>query len=106
MVTPMELQVLFMQEGRAAREVDKAQKAPAESRARSARKIAQESQEETVDSADESAEAKSVDEEGKQGSPGYFARRRTQAPEVAEEEEEGKPTPGLEGKGDVMDLKI
>ncbi|MFP4687157.1 MAG: hypothetical protein ACLFN5_03505 [bacterium] len=106
MVTPMDLQVLFMQEGRAARHADRVEKSPAEARAATARKIAQESQEDSVNSANEAAAARDIDEEGGgQGGAGYFARRRSQAPEI-EEEEEKKPPPDLEGKGDVMDLKI
>ena len=107
MVTPMELQVLFMQEGRAARQADRTARAPAEARGRVRRQMAEKGKQNTVESVNDSDESQNVDEEGGQGSAGYFARRQRQDPEVSSEKKtDKKPPPDLEGKGDVMDLKI
>ncbi len=92
-----------MQESRAAEEVEKIKRFPAEQKGRRARRMAAENQRESVDEVN-TTEAKTVDEEGGQGSAGYFAHRRQQAPELAEEEEH--PPVEEEGKGDVMDITI
>ncbi|MGM0380538.1 MAG: hypothetical protein ACQEP7_00975 [bacterium] len=105
MVTPMELQVLFMQESRAASETDKHKRFPAQRRAQIARRRIAETKRESVDEVD-TAETKTVDEEGGQGSAGYFAQRQQQAPELAEEEKNKPPPSEEEGKGNVMDLTI
>jgi len=105
MVTPMDLQVLFMQESRAADEAEKIKRFPAERKGDIARRRIAETKRESVDNVN-TAETKTVDEEGSQGSPGYFAHRREQAPELVEEEEDMASPSGEEGKGDVMDLTI
>ncbi len=93
-----------MQESRAAEEAEKIKRFPAEQRGQVARRRIAESQRESVDEVD-TTETKTVDEEGGQGSAGYFAHRGNQAPELAEEEEKLPPS-DEEGKGDVMDLTI
>lgn len=103
-VTPMDLQVLFMQEGRAAKETDKQKNFAREKRARTARRLKAQDLRENVDSVN-TAESKTVDEEGSQGSASYFARRQQQEPEMEEEDLEEKVAEE-EGLGNMMDLKI
>lgn len=99
-VTPMDLQVLFMQEGRAAREADRMRRFPSEVRNRIGRRTVAESLRESVD-ATESAEAKVIDGEGGRQAPNNFLRRGPRHQESAEE-------PGAtseEGKGAQIDLR-
>lgn len=105
MVTPMDLQVLFMQESRAAKEVDKIKRFPADQRSKTAQRRIAETKRKSVEETD-TTQTKTVDEEGGQGAPGYFAQRRQQAPELSEENENDPPPSEEEGKGDVMDLTI
>lgn len=101
-VTPMDLQVLFMQESNAAREAKRLQKHGQEVKSRMARKTAYRSLRESVDAADD-VDSKRVDEEGGQGTPNYFARRPYQ-PEEREQPERERAKE--EGKGDRIDLTI
>ncbi len=99
-VTPMDLQVLFMQENRAAKETDRQRRFQSEVRSRQARKNIYRSLSEAVDDID-AAETKTVDEEGRQGSAGYYPRRREREPESSSE-----PPPSVEeGKGGLLDLQ-
>ncbi len=103
-VTPMDLQVLFMQEGRAAKEADKAKNFAETMRSFRSYRQKYARGRENVKEIDD-ARSKNVDEEGGQGgAPGYFAHRRQQEPELQEEEEERKDLEPELGK--MMDMKI
>ncbi len=104
-VSPMDLQVLFMQEGRAAKESDKLDRAAKRHRSTTARRLEAEELRENVDSVN-TTESKTVDEEGGQGAAGYFARRQEQEAELEEEEVEEKKVSEEEGVGNMMDLRI
>jgi hypothetical protein len=100
-VTPMDLQVLFMQEGKAAKQADRLQRFPKEVRNRIGRRTVAESLRESVD-ATESAETKVVDEDGGQQPAQYFSRRQPRHRET----ETKKESPDEEGKGAQIDLKV
>ncbi|GEM_PF-5731920 len=103
-VTPMDLQVLFMQEGRAAKSADRAKNFAETMRTVRAYRKKYASGRENVKQIDD-ARSKNIDEEGSQGgATGYFAHRRQQEPELQEEEEERKDLEPELGK--MMDLKI
>lgn len=99
-VTPMDLQVLFMQESRASREAERMRRFPSEVRNRIGRRTVAESLRESVD-ATEAAEAKVIDEEGGRQAPNYFLRRGPRHQGSTEEPE----APEEEGKGAQIDLR-
>jgi hypothetical protein len=100
-VTPMDLQVLFMQEGKAAKQADRLQRFPKEVRNRIGRRTVAESLRESVDETD-SAETKVIDEDAGQQTQ-YFSRRQ---PRHREPEEDTNNAPDEEGKGAQIDLKV
>lgn len=99
-VTPMDLQVLFMQESRAAREADRMRRFPAEVRDRIGRRTVAESLRGSID-ATEAAESKIIDGEGGGQSPNHFMRQGPRHQEQAEERQES----GDYGKGVQIDLR-
>ncbi|MFB6346052.1 MAG: hypothetical protein ABEK50_09805 [bacterium] len=101
-VTPMDLQVLFMQEKNAANRASREKRFPKEVRNRISRQTVAQSLRENVDAAD-SARGKEIDEEGSQGSPNYFARRQ---PRHRNEEESNDQGSREDGKGAQIDLRI
>lgn len=100
-VTPMDLQVLFMQESSVSREAERMRRFPEEVRNRLGRRTVAESLRETVDEA-EAAEAKVIDEEEGQRPPNYLFRT---APRHRNPEETENDQPQEEGKGAQIDLK-
>jgi hypothetical protein len=100
-VTPMDLQVVFMQEGKAAREAERQRRFPSEVRNRLGRRTVAESLRESVD-ATEAAESKVIEEDGGRGSTYFFRGRPRHRPE---EEENGGKAPQEEGKGAQIDLQ-
>lgn len=101
-VSPMDLQVLFMQEHKAAKQSLREKRFPKEVRNRISRQTVAQSLRESVEDTD-SIEGKEIDEEGRQGAPNYFARRLHRHP--PREEETGELN-REEGKGAQIDLKI
>lgn len=100
-VTPMDLQVVFMQEGRVAREAERQRRFPSEVRDRLGRRTVAESLRESVD-ATEAAESKIVEEDGGRGSNYFFRGGPRHRPP---EEGNGEESPREEGKGAQIDLK-
>lgn len=100
-VSPMDLQVLFMQEGKVANQAEKKRKSASAKRSRLGRKTAFRSLQENVDAADE-IDSKMVDGEGGQ-SANYFPRRRHRREHSDEKSGEEKAS-SEQGKGGCIDL--
>jgi len=100
-VTPMDLQVVFMQEGRVAREAERKRRFPSEVRDRLGRRTVAESLRESVEST-EAMDSKVVEEDGGRGSSYFFRGRPRHRPE--DEDTRGE-APEEEGKGARIDLK-
>lgn len=101
-VTPMDLQVLFMQEKNAADQASRQKRFPREVRNRISRRTVAQSLREDVDETDEIA-GQRIDEEGRQGAPNYFARRQPRhQPDGGQRDD----SPKEDGKGAQIDLKV
>jgi hypothetical protein len=98
-VTPMDLQVIFMQEPAAAKEADKKRRSEEARRSRLANLSRYRSKNLSVGEAESSAAATEVDDEGG-GQGGRYRGRFGGQPE-----EEQNEKPKEEGKGDVMDYE-
>jgi len=96
-VTPMDLQVLFMQEPAAAKEADKRRRKEEARKTRLGNLARYRSHNPEVEATEESAVPEEVSDEGGGG------RRRYRHREQEEESEEEQPQE--EGKGDVMDFE-
>lgn len=101
-VSPMDLQVLFMQEQKAAKRASRDKRFPKEVRNRISRQTIARSLRESVEGTDE-IEGKEIDEEGRQGAPNYFARRQ---PRHRPSEESRGERAKEEGKGAQIDLTV
>ncbi len=103
-VTPIDLQVLFMQEGRAARELDRSKKFSQEMGSFKALLRAHQAQDEQVKKI-ETTELTTVDGEKGGGNNSYYNHRKNQDPNQPESK---KPTPDAKDpdRGRRIDLKI
>lgn len=98
-ITPMDLQVLFMQEPAAAKEADKRRRMEETRQTRLASLTKYRSNNPSVQSTEATAEGQQVNAEGGGGGTRY--RRREQDEESDQPEERVKE----EGKGDVVDFE-
>jgi hypothetical protein len=98
----MDLQVIFMQEGRVAKEAEKQRRFPREVRKRIGRRTVAESLRESID-ATEATEAKTIDEEGRHGAPRYMFRG---GPRHRPSQESTEKINQEEGKGAQIDLTV
>lgn len=98
-VTPMDLQVIFMQEPAAAKEADKRRRQENIRQSRLAELSRYRSKNPTVGATEDSTAAQEIDDEGSGGGANYRGRSG------AQEEEEEQEKPKEEGKGDVMDYE-
>lgn len=98
-VTPMDLQVLFMQEPAAAKESEKKRRAKEARQTRLGNLSRYRSHNPTVQSTEDSAAPAEIDDEGG-GNQGRY-----RGGGAGEDEEEEKERPSEEGKGDVVDFE-
>lgn len=98
-VTPMDLQVLFMQEPAAAKENDKRRRMENLRQIRLGDLERYRGNNLSVDELDESAGVGEVSEDGGGGGAAYMGGN------ASEDEEEEKERPHEDGKGDVMDFE-